>query len=497
MRALLLSPEFPDTFWSFHHALWFVRKRASFPPLGLLTMASLLPDDWEVRLVDTNVRRLKPRDLEWADTAWIGGMTIQKESAAEIIDRCQEAGVKTIVGGPMATCEPEQFESADHLVLNEAEVTLPAFLEDLEAGVAERVYSDETKPDMSLTPAPRWELAELRRYASMSVQFSRGCPYDCDFCNVTALLGKRPRTKQPEQVIAELDSLYNRGWRGAVFFVDDNLIGNRREVRKLLPLVAEWQQGKQHTPLFTEASINLADDEDLQKSMVAAGFDTVFIGIETPDEEALGECRKTQNLSRDLKADVRKLHNAGLQVQAGFIVGFDSDTPSIFQRQIDFIQQSGIMTAMVGLLQAPVGTKLYESLKEQGRLLTNMTGDNVDGSTNVVTKMPIERLMDGYRSIMTSVYAPEPYLERLKTFLRDYRPPKVRRRLDWSQLTAFWRSLWRLGIVSRGRTQYWRLLGWTAFHRPQHFALAVRLWIYGHHFREVCRRRLMDTSPMA
>ncbi|TWT77357.1 Ribosomal protein S12 methylthiotransferase RimO [Posidoniimonas polymericola] len=493
MRALLIAPCFPDTFWSFSHALWFVRKRSSFPPLGLLTVAGMFPADWEVRLVDTNVRRLRASDLRWADTAWIGGMTVQKKSALEILSRCRAAGVKTVVGGPMATCEPDAFDEADHLVLNEAEVTLPGMLSDLESGSLRRVYENDEKPDLALTPPPRWDLAPLRRYASMCVQFSRGCPYDCEFCNVTALLGKRPRTKPPERVIAELDGLYVQGWRGPVFFVDDNLIGNRKEVRKLLPMLAGWQRGKQPTPFYTEATINLADDEPLQRSMVDAGFDTVFVGIETPDQDSLTECHKTQNLKRDLVADVRKLHRAGLQVQAGFIVGFDSDTASIFRRQIDFIQQSGIVTAMVGLLQAPVGTRLYESLKNQGRLLTNSSGDNVDGTTNVLTKMPLDRLTAGYKSIMNSVYAPEAYYQRLKTFLSDYRTPPLRPRLTVGQLMAFGRSVWRLGVWSRGRGQFWRLLGWTAWNRPQHFALAVRLWIYGHHFREVCRLRLQET----
>lgn len=490
MRALLVAPEFPDTFWSFRHALRFVRKRSSFPPLGLLTVAAMLPREWQLRVVDTNVSQLTDDDLAWADTVWIGGMTIQKESALEILKRCRELDVRTIVGGPMATCEPELFDDADHLVLNEAEVTLPPFLKALEAGVPKRLYENETKPELTESPTPRWDLIQMKHYASMSLQFSRGCPYDCDFCNVTALLGKRPRTKQPRQVIAELDALYSAGWRGAVFFVDDNLIGNRREVRKLLPEVTAWRQGKRPLPLYTEATINLADDEPLQKAMVAAGFDTIFVGIETPDEVGLSECNKAQNCKRDLTADVRKLHRAGLQVQAGFIVGFDSDTASIFERQIDFIQRSGIVTAMVGLLQAPVGTRLYETLQAQGRVLSGMTGDNVDGSTNVLTKMPIDLLKSGYRRIMDTIYSPETYYQRVKQFLSDYQPPATPAHFGWAQFTTLLRSMWGLGVVGRGRLHYWRLLGWTVTRRPQHFALAVRLWIYGHHFREVCRLRL-------
>jgi radical SAM superfamily enzyme YgiQ (UPF0313 family) len=496
MHALLVAPEFPDTFWSFRHALRFVRKRASFPPLGLLTVAAMLPREWQLRVVDMNVNSLSDADLAWADSVWIGGMTIQKDSALAILRRCREVGVMTVVGGPMATCEPELFAEADHLVLNEAEVTLPPFLNALAAGKAERMYQSDVKPDLRASPTPRWDLIQMKHYASMSLQFSRGCPYDCDFCNVTALLGKRPRTKAPRQVIAELDALYDAGWRSGVFFVDDNLIGNRREVRKLLPEIIGWRKGKRPLPLFTEATINLADDEPLQQAMVAAGFDTVFVGIETPDEASLAECSKNQNRDRDLTADVRKLHRAGLQVQAGFIVGFDADTPSIFQRQIDFIQRSGIVTAMVGLLQAPVGTRLYESLATQGRLVANMTGDNVDGSTNVLTKMPQEVLQRGYRRIMNTIYAPDAYYRRVKQFLRDYHPPKSDGTARWSQLPTLIRSMWGLGVLGPGRTFYWRLLTWTAVRCPQHFALAVRLWIYGHHFREVCRRRLSNTvSP--
>jgi radical SAM superfamily enzyme YgiQ (UPF0313 family) len=490
MNVLLVSPRFPDTFWSFRHALRFVRKRAALPPLGLVTVAAMLPPEWEVRLIDLNVEPLREADLRWADSVWIGGMSIQAPSALAIIAWCRSLGAPTVVGGPMATCEPERFAEADHLVLNEAEVTLPHFLRDLEAGVAERVYSDLAKPDLTGTPTPRWDLLKLGRYGSMAVQYSRGCPYDCDFCNVTALLGKRPRTKNPDQMVAELDALYRLGWRSSIFFVDDNLIGNRKEVKKLLPALTAWRKGKKPTPFYTEASINLADDADLQREMVNAGFDTVFVGIETPDETALSECHKKQNLGRDLVADVRKLHQAGLQVQAGFIVGFDSDTVSIFQRQFDFIQQSGIVTAMVGVLQAPVGTRLFQSLAAQGRLRGDSSGDNVDGTTNVVTKMPLDTLLAGYRSVMARVYAPDAYYQRVKRFLSDYTAPTVREPLRLGLLTAFARSCWRLGVLNTGRWQYWKLLGWTLARRPQHFALAVRLWVYGHHFREVCRLRL-------
>lgn len=490
MRALLISPCYPDTFWSFRHALRFVRKRAAFPPLGLLTVAALLPKDWELRLVDLNVCELQHADLMWADTAWIGGMTIQAPSAETVMERCRAAGLRTVVGGPMATCEPERFRRADHLVLNEAETTLPMFLADFERGCARHVYESAETPDLTASPAPRWDLLDLRKYYSMSVQFSRGCPFDCDFCNVTALFGRRPRTKTAAQSIAELDGLYRRGWRGPVFYVDDNLIANKRAVRELLAALIEWRRGKVGIPFQTQASINLADAPDLQEQMTRAGFDTVFVGIETPSEEGLRECSKKQNLRRNLMADVRKLHRAGLEVQAGFILGFDSDTRSVFERQIEFIQKSGIVTAMVGLLQAPLGTRLHARLSREGRLLGAMTGDNVDGSTNVLTRIPVEELKTGYRKMLAYLYSPACYLRRVKTFLRDYRGRLDTTRLDWSRVLAFMRSLWSLGCCDRARWQYWNLLIWTILRRPRYLPRAVALWIHGFHFREVCRLRL-------
>ncbi|MCK4298739.1 MAG: B12-binding domain-containing radical SAM protein, partial [Planctomycetes bacterium] len=321
MNALLLYPEFPDTFWSFKHALKFIRKRAASPPLGLLTVAAMLPGEWGKRLVDLNVRRLKDKDLAWADYAFVSGMTVQRESAHRIIARCKEAGVKVVAGGPLFTIEPELFEEVDHLVLNEAEVTLPAFLADLEQGCAKRTYTSSEFADIQTSPGPLWALADLKRYASMSIQFSRGCPFHCEFCNVTALFGHRPRTKAAEQIVAELNSLYDQGWRGGVFFVDDNLIGSKRHLKtELLPALIEWRRGKVGMTFNAEVSINLADDEQLMAMMVEAGFEKVFIGIETPDEGSLSECSKVQNQNRDLVKDVKRIQRAGLEVQGGFIV---------------------------------------------------------------------------------------------------------------------------------------------------------------------------------
>jgi len=489
MNVLLLYPEIPDTFWSFKHALKFIRKKAASPPLGLLTIASMLPTQWEKRLVDINVRKLTQDDLIWADWALVSAMTVQRDSAHRTIAQCKEAGLKVIAGGPLFTIEHEQFERVDHFVLNEAELTLPAFLKDFASGCANRVYASSDFADIRQTPPPMWELVRPSDYASMSVQFSRGCPYNCEFCNVTALFGHKPRTKTASQMITELDRLYRLGWRRGVFFVDDNLIGNKAYLKShLLPALIDWRKGKNGFLFNTEVSINLADDEELIQMMVKAGFDTVFIGIETPNEDSLAECSKKQNMNRDLVEDVKRIQRAGLQVQGGFILGFDNDSAHTFRRLTDFIQKSGIATAMVGLLQAPPGTKLYERLKQAGRLLDRITGDNVDGSTNIIPAMNLDVLRKGYKDVLQYIYSPEAYYQRVKTFLREYKPPKINIRINFRHLPAnihtLIRSAIRLGIVGKERTQYWKLFVWTLIRRPRAFPLAITLAIYGHHFRK-------------
>lgn len=495
MKVILIYPEFPDTFWSFKHALRFIQKRASSPPLGLLTVAALLPADWTIRLVDVNVRKLTAEDLAGADYAFISAMTVQRDSTFQIIAQCKEAGVKVVAGGPLFTAEYRQFEDVDHFVLNEAELTLPGFLHDLEQGCAKRVYSTPEFADIEKTPVPLWKLIDPDDYATMSLQFSRGCPYNCEFCNVTALFGHRPRTKSAGQIIAELDSLYEWGWRKAVFFVDDNLIGNKKRLRsELLPALIEWRKGKRGFSFSTEASINLADDEQLMQMMVKAGFDQVFIGIETPEEESLVECSKKQNLNRDLIEDVKRIQRIGMQVQGGFIVGFDSDTPFTFQRLVDFIQKSGIVTAMVGLLQAPPGTKLYKRLQQAGRLREQMSGDNADGTTNIIPVMNLETLRAEYRNVLKHIYSPEAYYQRVKTFLQEYKPPKIKTPLERKYFSekalALLRSVYRLGVVGKERVHYWKLFFWALVRRPGVFPIAITLAIYGYHFRRICELRV-------
>jgi len=490
----LLYPKYPDTFWSFKHALRFISKRASFPPLGLLTVAALLPAEWEKRLIDMNVAALSDDDLKWADYVFISAMSVQKESVRKVISRCQNLGVKTVAGGPLFTTGWGDFrEEIDHFVLNEAEITLPLFLEDLENGQPKKLYTTKEFPDMGKTPIPLWELVDMKKYASMNIQYSRGCPFNCEFCDIIILNGHKVRTKGRDQILGELNALYNQGWRGGVFFVDDNFIGNKRMLkREILPALIDWMEERNHPFSFnTEASVNLSDDEELMRLMVKAGFDTVFVGIETPNEESLVECGKFQNRNRDLVGSVKKMQNYGLEVQGGFIVGFDSDSPSIFQRQIDFIQRSGIVTAMVGLLNAPRETRLYKRLKKENRLLQDISGDNMDYSLNFVPKMNRELLIDGYKRVLDTIYSHKGYYERIKTFLREFNPsPGKGFKFQFSHLKAFFRSIWVLGLDGEGREYYWKLLTWCLLKRPRLFPLAITFSIYGFHFR-----RVITSSP--
>ncbi|ACF11138.1 Radical SAM domain protein [Chlorobaculum parvum NCIB 8327] len=487
MNVLLIYPEFPDTFWSFKHALKFVGKKAALPPLGLLTIASMLPEQWGRKLLDLNVSPLKAKDLLWADMVFISAMAVQQKSAKEVIERCHNVGIKLVAGGPLFTAGYEQYPDVDHFVLNEAELTFPPFLEDMKQGLPDRIYTTDKFADITSTPAPEWQLLDMEKYASMAIQFSRGCPYQCDFCNITALLGHKIRTKTSAQIIRELDALRKLGWKGTVFFVDDNFIANKSYLKKeLLPQLIAWRKANSLTnQYYTECSINLADDPELMDLMVQAGFNQVFIGIETPDDSALKACGKQHNTSRNLLDNIRLIQHAGLEVMGGFIVGFDSDTPSIFSKQIEFIQQSGIVTAMVGILQALPGTKLYERMKLEGRLLNNSSGDNADGNTNIIPKMDSELLRKGYMKMMLYLYAPKNYYQRIRTLIKEYKVPEIKNRIRISQFMAFVRSVVLLGVVGKERVQYWSMLIWTIVHHRRALPLAITLAIYGNHFRKV------------
>lgn len=456
--------------------------------MGLLTVAAMLPERWKKRLVDMNVRTLKDKDLAWADYVFISAMSIQKESVKKVISRCKGLGVKIVAGGPLFTAAPEDFGDIDHLILNEAEITLPFFLEDMKHGITKHIYTSEQWADIKKTPIPLWDLINMKKYVNMNIQYSRGCPFNCDFCNITVLYGHTPRTKDKGQIIRELESLYARGWRGGVFFVDDNFIGNKRKLKKeIMPALIEWMEKKKHPfVLSTEASVDLSDDEELMRFMAQAGFDQIFVGIETPHEESLVESNKFQNKNRDLIACVKIIQRFGLEVQGGFILGFDSDPTSIFERLIRFIQESGIVTAMVGLLNAPRGTRLYQRLVEEGRLLKDATGDNTDLSMNFIPKMNYEALINGYKKVLNTIYSPQHYYERVIRFLKEYRPlQKKSFCFRFSYLGAFFKSIVFLGIMGRERFHFWKLFFWSLFKRPRLFPLAITLTIYGFHFRKI------------
>ncbi|WP_291319203.1 B12-binding domain-containing radical SAM protein [Desulfonatronospira sp.] len=488
MRTLLVYPQYPDTFWSFKHALRFISKKAAYPPTGLLTVAAMLPGDWEKRVVDLNVRNLSDSDIDWADMVLVSAMLVQDTSAREVIRRSKEKGKTVVAGGPAFTSQPESYPEVDHLVLNEAETTLPLFLQDLEKGTPERIYSSQERPALDRTPVPDWSLIDMRNYASMAIQYSRGCPYQCEFCDIVIMNGRRPRTKSPEQMIKELETLYNAGWRGSLFIVDDNFIGNKRKVKKMLASLKEWQAEHDYPfVLFTEASVELADDQELMDLMRWSNFNKVFLGLETPNKESLQECGKSQNSSRDLVQAVETIHRNGMLVMGGFIVGFDNDNESIFESQIRFIQQSGVVTAMVGLLGALPRTRLWERLQKEGRLLHAPTGENTDGSLNFIPRMGTEPLLAGYRDIVSTIYSPKYYYQRIETFLKSYRPTS-RSRINRHDIIALLRSIWRIGIFSRSAPWFWKVLIKTAVTKTRALPEVVELSIFGHHFQRIYKR---------
>ncbi len=488
MKVLLVYPKTPVTYWGFQYALRFISKKAAFPPLGLLTVAAILPQHYEKKLIDMNVELLKDQYLLWADYVFISAMVVQKDSVREVIDRCKKLGVKTVAGGPLFTLEYELFDDIDYLVLNEGEITIPAFLSDLEKGNAKHLYTTTSWSDLGATPVPQWHLIDVKKYASLNIQYSRGCPFNCDFCNITSLYGKKPRTKDADQLLQEMDAIYKTGWKGTVFFVDDNFIGNKSKLKDdILPAVTQWME-KHDRPFqfLTEASINLADDDNLMTMMVKAGFNSVFVGIETPDENSLSECKKTQNINRDLIFCIKKIQQFGLVVQGGFIVGFDNDNPSIFNRMVKFIQDSSITTAMVGLLNAPKGTNLYQRLLAEGRITDEFSGDNTNFTMNFTPKMDKSQLVKGYQDIVATIYSPKYYYERVQNFLKGFDVDKLERaNLNLINILAFLKSIVWLGILGKERYYYWKLLTWSLFKSPKLFPAAVKFSIYGFHFRKV------------
>jgi radical SAM superfamily enzyme YgiQ (UPF0313 family) len=487
MKILLVYPRFADALWAYKHGLEFIGKRASSPPLGLLTVAAMLPKEWTKRLVDMNVTGLSDEDIQWADYVFLGAMLAQQASTEKVIARCKSLQTKVVAGGPLFSDTHQDFGDIDHIVIGEAEASLPSLLRDLEQGCAQRVYRAGEWPDVRETPPPLWSLADMKYYALMTVQFTRGCPYDCEFCNVVVLNGHHPRVKDKDQVVAELEALYQHGWRGHVFVCDDNFLGNRHKIKsEILLAIIKWMQANDYPFVLTAAvSVDLADDDKVMDLMIRAGFDRVTLGIESPDEESLAETNKLQNVGRDLLAAVRKIQNHGLEVQGGFIVGFDSDQTTVFDKQIDFIQESGIATAMVSLLFAFPGTRLYERLKQENRLLPTNIGENAYGAINFIPRMGREALISGHKHVLKTIYSPKYYYERVKTFLVAHNSRKRRGgRLELDHVKAFLKSTWLMGVKDVERRYYWMLLAFTLLNHPRSFPASVRLAVTGYHFRK-------------
>ena len=388
MKTLLVHPAFPKTYWGMEYARLLSRRAALLPPLGLLTVAALLPDDWEVRLVDLSIEPLRDIDLAWADIVLMGAMQIQQESYHEVIRRAHAVKKTVIVGGAYPSTDPDASSDADCVVIGESEELMLQICHDFEGGQLARRYQAQDRPDVSKSPVPRFDLLRTNTYQSIGVQFSRGCPFNCEFCDIIEIFGRVPRTKSPEQLLRELDAVSATGFRGMLFLVDDNFIGNKKAAKTMLPQLADWMD-KHDFPfdIYTEASVNLAADDRLVELMVNAGFTSVFLGIETPSQDALAETHKTQNLRLDLNHAVEKLTRAGLEVMAGFIVGFDSDDEGIFERQRAFIQNAPIPLAMTGILSALPSTQLWRRLEREGRLIEDWSGENF-GMANFRTRMP-------------------------------------------------------------------------------------------------------------
>ncbi|NTW13465.1 MAG: B12-binding domain-containing radical SAM protein [Candidatus Moranbacteria bacterium] len=506
MNVLLVYPECTDTFWSFKHALKFTGKKAAFPPLGLLTVGAMIPRQWKTVLVDENVERLTEKMIEASDIILVSAMLAQSEATELVLTRCRALGKRTVLGGPMATADPERFSGlADHLVLGEAELTFPRFLRDIESGNIDPVYKPEpnTWADLRETPIPRWDLVRknMHKYSSMAVQSGRGCVWDCEFCNVIDLFGRRIRLKSESMVVAELESLRRTGWKGSVFFVDDNFIANIKKAKLVLAETAKFQE-KHGYPFqfYTQVDITLADDEELIDLMRRAVFFRVFIGIETPEIESLIASNKHQNVGVDVPKAVGRLLSAGIQVQAGFVIGFDSDTGETFGKMIRFIQETGIMTAMVGTLQALPGTKLYKRLESEGRLLGKSTGDNTDGSVGYIPKnMSPEELEKGYGRIVSAIYSPERYDRRLQLFLLHYRPnDSLRQGLSWGGTQAFFLSMVLIGFFSRARKWYWKSLFGAMKNNIRALPAAIEHWVLWYHFHIVARKVIgADLKPVS
>jgi radical SAM superfamily enzyme YgiQ (UPF0313 family) len=490
LKVLLVWPRFPPSFWNFDGILDLVRIETNHAPLGLVTVGALCPKRWTLRLIDRCFEELLDSDILWADLVMVSGMHVQKDDIRETLLRARALGKRTMIGGPFASTQPELLlPLADHVVVGEPDEVFRKIAADVERGSAKRLYVVSDKPDVSKTPLPRFDLLKLGKYASMGVQFSRGCPFQCEFCDIITIYGRKPRTKRPSQVLAELDRLYELGWRDEVFIVDDNFIGNHKLALELARQLEEWQKAHGYPLLFyTEASIDLAQRPELIEAMVKANFFYVFIGIESPSAKSLMEAKKYQNLRRDPLESIRFIQNQGLWVTAGFILGFDSDTEDIFEQQRDFIERAAIPWAMAGLLQAPPTTPLFDRMQKEGRLLMESTATSNFDPPNFRTLLPLPVLLEGFRTILVSLYEGSAFYERCYRSLLHWKARKPQKPPSiplWPLIGIFVRSIVHQGILSSYRGAYWKFLFRLVSHwlfDPRKFSLGFAMLLSGHHF---------------
>ncbi len=504
MRVLLLYPLFPKSFWSFDKALELIGRKVSLPPLSLTTVAALLPQSWSFRLVDRNVRFESEADWYWADLVLISGMIVQKPDMLYLIETAKQRGKLVAVGGPYVTSVPEaaQEAGADFLVLDEGEITLPMLVAALERGETSGVFrSDGEKPDVTQTPIPRFDLLDLKAYSDMSVQFSRGCPFQCEFCDIIVLYGRKPRTKTPDQLLAELQALYDLGWRRSIFVVDDNFIGNKRNVKLMLRALIPWMKDRGYPFSFsTEASVDLAQDQELLDLMIAANFSAVFLGIETPDTDSLSLTQKFQNTRNSLVESVQTINRTGLRVMAGFIIGFDGEKAGAGDRIIDFVEATAIPQALFSMLQALPNTALSHRLEKEGRLLSTGDEANIHQTTllNFVPTRPLEEIANEYIRCFWDLYEPSRYLARVYRHFLEMAPKphkKKFKRPEWVEIQAMFIICWRQGIRRDTRFQFWRQLFSIMKHNPkvfQHYLVNCAHLEHFMDYRQIVRDEISD-----
>ena len=512
MRTLFVYPEFPKTFWSYEKILELVNRKVLLPPLGMVTVAALLPQHWPMKLVDRNVREVSEAEWDWAELVVISGMIVQKRDMAAQIAKAKARGLPVAVGGPLASSTPEapELDLADYKVLDEGEITLPQIVEAIERGEpAGRFSANGEKPDVTSTPIPRFDLLQLDAYDSMSVQFSRGCPFQCEFCDIIVLYGRKPRTKTPEQLIAELQSLYDLGWRRSIFLVDDNFIGNKRNAKLLLPALKQWQIEHGYPfSLSTEASVDLASDEELMAMMAECSFDSVFLGIETPDEASLETAKKLQNTRSSLDESVDRITSYGIRVMAGFIIGFDGEKSGAGSRIVEFVSRTGIPAAMMGMLQALPNTGLWHRLEKEGRLIENKAaakGVNQTNLLNFVPTRPIRDIANEYVDAFCQLYEPHAYIDRVCSYYLKMGKPRWQQFVPanlkksslptWTDLRALLIVIWRQGIKRDTRWRFWRSLLKVALGNPAVLEQFLVTLAHNEHFleyRSVVTREIQD-----